>query len=173
VGADSRVADLERRVAALETALGAGAAAASTPDEPGAPDERFWVLDALKRRFPDTGAVVYAGAVSTSDGPVEWQYGALANQMLEQDWSAFAKVLDALGHPVRLGLLQTVLSGVQTVAALGESAAFGTSGQIYHHLNILVAAGWLVARARGRYAVPAERVVPLLVILTAARGGGP
>lgn len=44
-----------------------------------------------------------------------------------------------------------------------------TSGQLYHHLRQLVSAGWLRATSRGSYAVPPDRVIPLLTILTAAR----
>ncbi len=43
-----------------------------------------------------------------------------------------------------------------------------TTGQIYHHLRLLTAAGWLHTTGRGRYEVPGTRVVPLLVVLTAA-----
>ena len=75
----------------------------------------------------------------------------------------------ALGHPVRLLLLRQVLSGAGTVAELQERVELGTSGQLYHHLRQLVGARWLQVAARGRYAVPPERVVPLLVVLAAAR----
>jgi hypothetical protein len=44
-----------------------------------------------------------------------------------------------------------------------------TTGQLYHHLRQLVAAGWLRTSLRGRYAVPADRIVPLLALLAAAR----
>jgi len=79
-----------------------------------------------------------------------------------------AAALAALGHPVRL-LLRQVLSGAATVTELQERAALGTSGQLYHHLRQLVNVGWLRVAARGRYAVPPDRVVPLLVVLAAAR----
>lgn len=162
-----RISELETRVAALEAARQAEA-----PPPPPAVgiegDDRFWVLNGLKRTLPSPGGVVYAGAVETPTGPVEWQYGVLAEELLAHDWATFARSLGAIGNPVRLSLLQAILNGTQTVAALGELATFGTSGQIYHHINTLVAAGWLVARTRGRYVIPAERIVPLLVILTAA-----
>jgi len=44
----------------------------------------------------------------------------------------------------------------------------GTSGQVHHHVRQLVAAGWLRPTARGRYEVPVDRVVPLLVAWAAA-----
>lgn len=77
--------------------------------------------------------------------------------------------LAALGHPVRLLLLRQVLSGAGTVAELQQRGKLGTSGQLYHHLRQLANAGWLRVVARGRYAVPPDQVVPLLVVLAAAR----
>lgn len=159
-----RFDDLEARITALEQTL----AAAPTKSTPGTTDDRFWVLQGLKEQVPAPGAVVFAGAVEVPAGPVEWQYGALTSQLLEADWADFARSLAAIGNPVRLSLLQAILHGTETVAALSEQAGFGTTGQIYHHVNTLVAAGWLVAKVRGHYQIPPERLVPLLVILTAA-----
>jgi hypothetical protein len=56
-----------------------------------------------------------------------------------------------------------------TVAELRAHERLGTTGQLYHHLRQLVSAGWLRTTARGQYAVPGERVVPLLVALAATR----
>jgi hypothetical protein len=68
---------------------------------------------------------------------------------------------------VRLVLVQAVLAGRRTVAELEALESLGTTGQLYHHLRQLVAAGWLQTAGRGRYAVPGDRVVPLLVVLAA------
>lgn len=164
--ADQRLAALETRVAELEQR-----ARAADPAET-AYTEQFFALEALKGRVPEDGAVVFAGVVRVqgSPEPVQWQYGKSVDEIENLDWSAMAGNLDALGHPVRLSLLHAVWSGVGTVAELKERAEFGTSGQIYHHINLLVAAGWLVTRKRGHYVIPPERVVPLMVVLTAARG---
>ncbi|WP_435827490.1 hypothetical protein [Actinoplanes philippinensis] len=45
----------------------------------------------------------------------------------------------------------------------------GTSGQVYHHLRQLVAAGWLHTIGGGRHEVPAARVIPLLSLLLGTR----
>jgi hypothetical protein len=177
---DDRVARLEERVARLEAAAGAGPPAltarapASGPEAP-APDaadaDEFWALRGLQARVGEPGAVVFAGAVHLPGGQrVEWQEGRLASELLADDWSQSAAGLTALAHPVRLLLLRAVLLGTATVAALSELPALGTSGQLYHHLRQLVSAGWLRSSARGQYAVPAERVIPLLTVLAAARG---
>lgn len=169
-----RLASLETRVAELEQRARAGAdsaAAAETATET-TYAEHFYALEALKARASEDGEVVFAGVVPVegSPEPIQWQYGKLVGEIDNLDWSVLAGNLDALGHPVRLSLLHAVRSGVGTVAELKERAEFGTSGQIYHHVNLLVAAGWLLTRKRGHYVIPPERLVPLMVILTAARG---
>jgi hypothetical protein len=174
-----RVARLEERVARLEAAAAAGgpALAARAPGAgpeapPGAAGaDDFWALRGLQARVGEPGAVVFAGAVHLPGGNrVEWQEGRLASELLADDWGQSAAGLTALAHPVRLLLLREVLLGTATVAALSELPSLGTSGQLYHHLRQLVSAGWLRSSARGQYAVPAERVVPLLTVLAAARG---
>src|SRR5690606_18106539 len=92
--------------------------------------------------------------------------------LLGADWTEEADVLVALGHPVRLRLLQRVLGGATTVAELVDTDGVGTSGQVYHHLRQLTAAGWLRALGGGRYEVPVARVVPLLAVAPGGRRGG-
>lgn len=159
-----RLTAVEQRLAALE----AGAPAAAEPSM--LSEEVFWVVDGIRRRVAEEGgAVIFAGSVQVAEGPVEWQYGRTADDLLAADWSPSAKDLAALGHPVRLALLQAVLSGTRTVGDLAERLEMGSTGQLYHHLNQLSARGWLVSGGRGSYSVPAERVVPLLVLITATR----
>jgi hypothetical protein len=163
-----RVADLEARVGVLERGQ---ATAPPGPDLAPVPlRERLWVLEGLKARLPaDGGAVLFAGLVPRPGGQlVEWQWGQATKALLAADWSDLAAPLAALGHPVRLLLLREVLSGVHSAADLAGREGLGTSGQLYHHLRQLVSAGWLRPTARGRYAVPPDRVVPLLVVLSAA-----
>lgn len=178
----ARLAALEHRVAALEASAGPPAPEARPPREaretggPGGLDSgdggdgQFWALAGLRDRSPDGGAVLFAGTLRLPDGAqYEWQWGEPAAALLDTDWSPLAPALGALAHPVRLQLLKEVLGGTAAVADLQASGSFGTSGQVYHHLRQLVAAGWLRSTGRGSYAVPPARVIPLLVILSAAR----
>lgn len=88
---------------------------------------------------------------------------------MQDDWSELAPRLAALGHPIRLKLLQCLLQGISAVAKLATQPGMGTSGQLYHHLRELEAAGWLHVPQRGSYAVRPERVIPLMAMLAAAR----
>ena len=160
--------DLEERVEALEQAL-AGLTAPSAPStaaETGSNPE-LWLLQELRNRYP-AAAVIFGGTADTARGPVSWQWTVPTEQVSEQDWEPAASVLDALSHPVRLRLLQRVLTGTATTGELAEDETLGTTGQLHHHLRALVAAGWLTSTGRGRWSIPAPRVIPLLVIAAAA-----
>ncbi|WP_406861862.1 helix-turn-helix domain-containing protein [Streptomyces sp. HUAS MG47] len=164
---EERVAELERRMAALESA--------GRTEHPQAEGD-FWALDGLKAQLAEAGeaaadgGVLFTGAVRLPTAErYEWQFGALAEDLLDRDWSEAADAFAALGHPVRLRLLREILGGRRTAAELAELEEIGTTGQIYHHLRQLTAAGWLHTTGRGRHEVPGTRVVPLLVLLTAAR----
>ncbi|MFB7275260.1 ArsR/SmtB family transcription factor [Streptomyces sp. NPDC056244] len=162
---EERVAALERRLAALEGADG-GVPAVGEGD--------FWALERLKEDVAKAGSpnggVLYTGSVRLpTEERYEWQYGTFADQLLDADWSQTAESFAALGHGVRLRLLREILGGRRTAAELAELDDIGTTGQIYHHLRQLTGAGWLHTTGRGRYEVPGARVVPLLVMLSAAR----
>ncbi|MGW1894720.1 ArsR/SmtB family transcription factor [Streptomyces sp. NPDC002004] len=166
--------DLERRLAAVEQAVeqtdGRSGSAPSPEREPG---DDLWALHGLKDQLAelgaDNGGVLFTGAVRTPTGQrYEWQYGLVTDTVLDGDWADAAESFAALGQPVRLRLLREILGGRRTAAELTKLDGTGTTGQIYHHLRQLAAAGWLHTAGRGRYEVPADRVVPLLVMLTAA-----
>lgn len=115
------------------------------------------------------GVVLYAGTVHLPDGRAyHWQYGESTVDVFARDWSELSGHLTALGSPVRLHILQAVLRGVTTANALVEDLAAGTSGQVYHHLKELTAAGWLISPRRGTFDISPARIVPLLAILVAA-----
>ncbi len=173
----------ERRIAALEARLArleAAAPAAHTPpptsaarragadSAPSLTDDRFWALERVLRDAPAAGAVLYTGVARLPSGELRWQMGRGVDDLLGQDWSELAGTLAALGHPVRLQLLRAVLAGTTSTQGLQALPDMATTGQLYHHLKELESAGWLRSPRRGEYAVPAERVIPLLAILSAA-----
>ncbi|MEU5461527.1 ArsR/SmtB family transcription factor [Streptomyces althioticus] len=157
--------ELERRIAALEAA-----------DRTAPPVEEgdFWALEGLKEQLAALkaadGGVLFTGAVRLPTGErYDWQHGSLTSDLLTLEWPDAAESFAALGHPVRLRLLREIAGGRRTAAELAELDDIGTTGQIYHHLRQLSAAGWLHSTGRGRHEIPAGRVVPLLVALAAAR----
>ena len=164
----ARVDELLDRVARLEEPLAAPPAARATPASgrsrrsASAPPAATGA--SCSPAWPTSRAACTTnGRRSTTSRPCATATGAAA-----------AEALRALGHPVRLMLLQAVLGGAHTVRALEALPGLGTTGQIYHHLRELQRAGWLSLARRNHYEVAGERVVPLLVALAAAglRGGG-
>lgn len=173
---DDRSADGEDAGPAPEAGAVAGAdtedapsttAASSTPAR-STEDDPYWVLTGLADRYPDDDVVLYGGTMSTGGGDYRWQYGLPTQTVLEGDFADAAPALSALSHPVRLALLQAVLTGTHATADLAALPGLGTSGQVYHHLNQLSAAGWLRSPRRGRWEVPGERTIPLLALVMAA-----
>ncbi|WP_169253578.1 winged helix-turn-helix domain-containing protein [Brevibacterium sp. 'Marine'] len=169
--ADDRLSALERRVAELEAAAAsiapprpaAGEAATALPGDA----ETFWALHGLVDHLGEAGGVTYTGYTTPpgGSGPVAWQMGLSSAGLAQIDFAEAAGSLAALGHPVRLQLLQAIYEGTSTVAELGKDERFGTSGQIYHHVHALAGAGWLESARRGHWRVPAQRVVPLLTLV--------
>lgn len=167
---DAVLADLQDRVRRLEARLGPEDGAPSAPDaEP--PAGTFWLLEALRAQGL-TEAVAFGGTVADAEGgPVSWQITRSAEELTATDWAASVPALAALGHPSRMQILQLVATGrARTAAELAHAEGLGTTGQIYHHLRQLVAGGWLRVTTRGQHQVPAERLVPLLVVLSATSG---
>ena len=143
-GLPERLADLERRVAALE---GSGAPSHA---EPGA------------------GAVRYAGEVHLHDD-VTWEIAFDAGEVLALDDEPRVAVLAALGHPARARIVRSLLAGGPCgTAALQETAGLASTGQLYHHLRSLTHSGLVEQDGRGSYRVRGRAVVPVLVLLTAA-----
>lgn len=141
---DDRLAALEARVAALESADPAPA--------PEAVDE--------------SGLVSYEGAVRLH-GEVSWRIGYSPAAVVDLPAGPTAEVLAALGHPVRLALVRRLLTGPASAAELQDAADLSSTGQVYHHLRALSAAR--VVEQDGRaFRVPATGVVPVLTMLLAA-----
>ena len=182
---DEQWRDLDARLRAVEDAMadaaslpavrpGSGLAASSeNAPEQDTDQDTFWILSGLRNRLTSArGGIAFAGSVHTAAGPVEWQCGRTTEDLVEADQptqEATADRLAALGHPVRLRLLLAVVAGQTSAADLADLDGIGTLGQVYHHIRTLTAAGWLASVRRGRLQVPAERVVPLLVAVAAAR----
>ncbi|SLM88805.1 ArsR/SmtB family transcription factor [Brevibacterium yomogidense] len=152
--------------AQAETA--ASGPASSNPARQADDDDPYWVLTGLQERYPDDDVVLYGGTMSTDGGGYRWQYGLPTQTVLDGDFADAAPALAALSHPVRLALLQAVLTGTHATADLAALPGLGTSGQVYHHLNQLSSAGWLRSPRRGRWEVPGERTIPLLALIMAA-----
>lgn len=177
-----RLNALEERIAVLEARQPSVAAdpASGDPIAPHGSEAKpavdparstLWALEGLEQATGGAGGIVFAGDLpQTPAGPVSWQYGRPASYIDDLDFTTAATTLAALGHPVRLGLLQEIHRGTTSVTGLSELGVFGSTGQIYHHLQQLASAGWLESPQRGQWRIPVERVIPVLTIIMAAVG---
>lgn len=162
---EARLAELERKVAGLETDSPSSAADRATPRP--TDDDTFWALNGLIDRSGDDGGVVYTGHTTPpgAESPVSWQMSLGSAAIEDLSFAEAAPALAALGHPVRLELLQVIYEGTTTVAQLGDDDRFGTTGQIYHHIHALAGAGWLENSRRGHWRVPGQKIIPLLTLI--------
>ncbi len=157
-----RLEELERRVAALESAQ---------PEHAQLP----WAVARLRQEFADagkrTGGVLLAGALQLPTGErFDWQAQYPTDAIVGDVWTIeAANCLAALADPVRLRLLQEIVYGRRTAADLAAIAELGTSPEIYQYLRQLAAVGWLQTAGLGRFEVPEGRLVPLLAVLAAAQ----
>lgn len=174
---DDRPEDLGQQLTALarEVArLREDVDALQAPSSPGAVsgESPFWALEALRALSgdDDNGAVLFAGTTTPPgmEGPIEWQWARSGDDLAASDWAVAATRLSALAHPVRIAILQAIYQGRDSAADLASGDDFGTSGQIYHHISQLTAAGWLTSSRRGHYMVPPDKVIPLLTLISAA-----
>lgn len=164
---EARLAELERKVAGLEDGVLAPAPPAPTGSVTDVEDDTFWALNGLLDHAGDEGGVVYTGHTTPprAETPVSWQMGLPSAAINDLSFAEAAPALAALGHPVRLELLQAVYEGTTTVAQLGDDDRFGTTGQIYHHIHALAGAGWLENSRRGHWRVPGQKIIPLLTLI--------
>ncbi|GAA3578576.1 hypothetical protein GCM10022222_74140 [Amycolatopsis ultiminotia] len=138
-----RVAELERRVAALEER-----SAESTPDSP-------------------NGIVGYQGELT--DPELRWSIRLTAPAVLALPDGPRVEVLAALASADRIALVRLLArDGPQTGAALREAAELGSPGRLYHHLKALTGAGLVEQDRRGSYRLRPTAAIPALVLLTAA-----
>ncbi|MBB5808429.1 DNA-binding transcriptional ArsR family regulator [Saccharothrix ecbatanensis] len=144
-----RLAELEQRVAALEG------------------DERETVV--LPEAEDGGGAFGYGGRVALGDGRITWRIDVTPERALALADRPRIEVLSALAHPVRVEIVRTLLAqGGRPATALQEAAGLGSTGQLYHHLKALTAAGVVEQDKRGSYRLRTAATIPVLVLLTAA-----
>jgi DNA-binding transcriptional ArsR family regulator len=169
-----RVSQLEAAFAALtakQDSVVAQNDAGTSPAQSTLPPRKFWVIDGALRNAElqgnSTGGVVFGGQVELPMGEsYAWQIEADTDKLLAADWSVAHAALAALAHPMRLTILRALLHGERNTQSLQALPNMGTTGQLYHHLKELETAGWIRQPRRGEYQVLAERVVPLLTIVS-------
>ena len=170
---ERRLAAIEARLAALEehapkeTAATPPTALIGTKQVDDTADT-YWALTELSSRnntADNTGAVMFAGHVTTSEQEAMYQWTRPTDFFLTTSWDDPMTRLTALAHPVRGTILRTLLDAPATAAQLAENNVVTSTGTAYHHLNALMAAGWISKKPTGDFSIRVSRIVPLLTIL--------
>ena len=167
---ERRLATIEARLAALEEHAPKETAATLPTGTKQVDDtaDTYWALTELSSRnntADNTGAVMFAGHVTTSEQEAMYQWTRPTDFFLTTSWDDPMTRLTALAHPVRGTILRTLLDAPATAAQLAENNVVTSTGTAYHHLNALMAAGWISKKPTGEFSIRTSRIVPLLTIL--------
>ena len=166
---ERRLAAIEARLAVLEERIPEETTAAPTgTKQVDDTADTYWTLTELSLRnntADNTGAVMFAGHVTTSEQEAMYQWTRPTDFFLATSWDDPMTRLTALAHPVRGTILRTLLDAPATAAQLAEKNVVTSTGTAYHHLNALMAAGWISKKPTGEFSIRTSRIVPLLTIL--------
>ena len=162
---ERRLATIEARLAALEEHAPKETAATPPTAPTGTKQVDDTELSSRNNTADNTGAVMFAGHVTTSEQEAMYQWTRPTDFFLTTSWDDPMTRLTALAHPVRGTILRTLLDAPATAAQLAEKKVVTSTGTAYHHLNALMAAGWINKRPTGEFSIRASRIVPLLTIL--------
>jgi hypothetical protein len=164
---EARLSEIESRLPVADLSAETVPGRKSSTFATGKP-RKFWALEHIQQHGPDNGVTMFAGQVTLpSDETYAWQVESALDDLLAADWLTAHPRMAALAHPVRLTILKALLVGQRDTQSLQALPDMGTTGQLYHHLKELESAGWIRQPRRGEYIVLAERVIPLLAILSA------
>jgi DNA-binding transcriptional ArsR family regulator len=114
------------------------------------------------------GAVTVVGAAQYGERSAVWHIEHGIPELRATEDEIFVRVLGAIAHPARLGIVRALMHGPLSSGALAEAVSLGSAGRLYHHLGELMKAGIVLQRQRGVYEVPARNVVPFLGLLACA-----
>lgn len=153
--------DLAQRVAALEAATPARAQPQS--ETPVAEQ----LVHHLAGRETAGDTLLYAGVGGWDGQTLAWQVERSWEEIRSGSAEQSASVLTALGNPTRVRIAVELLRRRLTTAELGTRLDQPSSGQLFHHLKELLAAGVIHQPVRGTYAVREQHVIPLLAVLCA------
>lgn len=131
------------------------------------------VLASLMERIQDecmadgsTGRVVYTGVFASGGRQSNWigMYNTDNLLKLIEDRTA-EKVLNCIGSGDKLNILLALLRKPMTVAQIVSEGGFNSTGQVYHHLNALIAADLVEENSKGIYIIIPHRVQGVIMLL--------
>ena len=130
------------------------------------------ILDQLENMTgekDETGAISYVGVYSSGGRQSTWIRHMISTDGLLKliaDKTA-EQVLACIGSQERLDILLVILKKPSTVNEIVKKCKFNTTGQAYHHMKPLLAAGIIVKEegSKGVYIVSPRKVQGLIMLL--------
>ncbi|GAA2208169.1 hypothetical protein GCM10009850_036270 [Nonomuraea monospora] len=170
---EDRLAELERRIARLESQAGLASPARRPPTAPPSLAAAATGMLRQAKEADEAGTVGYAGASRLAGGESLWDRQVSLATLLSADWAPVAGVLESLGSRPRLALLAELLrqgrcTSTDLQECLSRDGEQTTTGQLYHHLRALQGARLIMQRRRGEYALVPQAMTQVLTILAAA-----
>lgn len=115
------------------------------------------------------GTLRYAGSIQIGERPFRFQQTLTIASIFEAAPEVFAQIFAALASPHRIIILRTLCERACTAQQLQEVLGMGSSGQLYHHLKELMAAGLITQRERSSaYTIDPAKVIPICAALSVA-----
>lgn len=161
-------AGLEERIARLE------AEAKAVTDRMAQYQASSPVMRAPIAEFPfDFGdepdaVVAYGGRSARDEAPLEWRMRRTWEEVIDGAREGVASVLSALASEPRLRMVAELVRGPLSTSDLAERLDQPSTGQLFHHLKELLAAGIVYQPQRGVYTIRRQHLIPVLAILSAA-----
>lgn len=115
----------------------------------------------------DEATATYAGTGSFANRTVAWKITRTWDDILDHAGTDASAVFAALANPTRIRIISQLLTGDLTTATLAERLDQPSTGQLFHHLKELLAAGIIHQPERATYSIHHHHVVPLLTLLSA------
>ena len=93
-----------------------------------------------------------------------WDLHFNITSILGMENNTVAKVLSVFSNPYRFSILKALLSKPMSVNELVTELNLNTTGQVYHHLNALIAANIVINTDNG-YSIAGWRISGIMMIL--------
>lgn len=114
------------------------------------------------------GVIAYSGSVDFAGKPLKMHSHQPVAAAFSGEPEGVARIFGALGSPHRVLMLRALCDGPKTGQQLEDAAGISSTGQLYHHIKELLAAGLVVQPARSVYALRPTTVIAVCVALMLA-----
>ncbi|HEY7417431.1 MAG TPA: winged helix-turn-helix domain-containing protein [Ktedonobacteraceae bacterium] len=115
------------------------------------------------------GVLNYRGVAQLASRRYQFQRQRSLPTVFDAAPEPLAQLFAALGNPHRIVILRTLWDGPRSSQSLQEAVGMSSTGQLYHHLKELQAAGLIIQQGGRDYDLaPAKRILICLALAIAA-----